>query len=349
MTRRARAAWAGGAAVALAVAAGLFPAAERWAVERDIGRNASAHLTPAERGALAERLRAAAERPGLSPGERSRRLDAAGLAFLWAGRAADAKPLFRAEYDAVRATAPPGALIDLLNKLDNATPPAETAAELDESRRNHAALRALAASASGGTSAVIVRASPVAFAGRIEHFVRDSGATLTPAETRSLLDEAVTLREGALGPWGQSEDAVALLGLADTLERRGDRDRAVAVYERVAGFAGAGATTAFAEVYRLRYPDRTDPRRAAALLAWLGRRPAGEGTGAVEQELGFCHLALKQFPEAAAVFAALVNRKGAGDNSDVQAYNYNLLALALDNAGRKAEADAVRRRPAAGR
>ena len=343
MTRRTRATWAGGAAVALAVAAGFFPIAEWWAVERDIGRNNSAHLTPAERGALAERLRAAAERPGLSPGERSRRLDAAGLAFLWAGRASDAKPLFRAEYDAVRATASPEALIDLLNKLDNATPRASTAAELDESRRNHAALRALAASASGGTSAAIVRASPVAFAGRIEHFVRQSGATLTPAETRSLLDEAVTLREGALGPWAQSEDAVALLGLADTLERRGDRDRAVAVYERVAGFAGAGAATAFEKVYRLRYPDRADPRRAAALLAWLGGRPAGEGTGAAEQELGFCHLALKQFPEAAAVFSALVNRKGAGADSDGQAYNRVMLGLALDNAARSRLGDAPKK------
>lgn len=73
MTRRARAMWAGAVAVAVAFAVGS-PAAGRWAVERDIRRNNSAHLTPAERGELAERLRAAAGRPGLSPGERSRGL-----------------------------------------------------------------------------------------------------------------------------------------------------------------------------------------------------------------------------------------------------------------------------------
>ena len=146
MTRRTRAIWAGGlvAAAVLAVAVG-DPIAERWAVERDIRRSGSTDLMPAERGALADRLRAAAARPGLSPAARVRRLDAAGLAFLRAGRAAEAKPLFRAEYDAIRATAAPDELIDALNKLNNATPSADTAAELDEVRQNHAAIRALAA------------------------------------------------------------------------------------------------------------------------------------------------------------------------------------------------------------
>ena len=332
-----------GAVVAVALASRF---AEGRAVERDICDNNSGHPTPAERGELAERLRAAAGRPELSPGERARRLDAAGLAFTWAGRASDAKPLFRAEYDLVRATATPDAVIDLLNKLNNVTTPVETAAAVDELRQNHAAIRVLGAGATAGSvSALIANSSPARFAGDLERYAREFKGALTPAETRSLLDEAVTLREGALGPWRQSADDYALMGLADALSQRGDPDRAAAVYERVAGLPGEWAAAASARVYELRYPDRADPRRAAAILAWLGGRPAGEGTGAVEQELGFCHLALKQFPEAAAVFAALVNRQGAGAgaDADVQAYNRVMLGLALDNAGRKAEADAVRR------
>ncbi len=343
MSRRTRAILAGGLVVAAVVAVAVgYPVAERWAVERDVRRTGSADLPPAERGALADRLRTAAARPGLSPAARVRRLDAAGLAFLRAGRAAEAKPLFRAEYDAIRATAAPDELIDALNKLNNATPSATTAEELDEVRQNHAAIRFLAARATGVTSAAIVKASPAALARHVEQYVRQSQGALTPAEKRSLLDEAVALREGALGAWQESADATALLGLAEALEQRGDRDRAVAVSERVAGFADAGAAAAFERVYRLRYPDRADPRRAAALLAWLAGRPAGEATAAIRQELGFCHLALKQYPEAAEVLGALVTRTGAEADADVLAYNLTLYAVALDNAGRKAEADAVR-------
>ena len=344
---------AGGLVLAGVVAPGvvLGPRVEdrvrdRMEVGRDLRLN-QAHLSPAERGEVADRLRAAADKPWLSPAERARRLDAAGLACFWAGRAADAKPLFRAEYDLIRDTAGPDELVWLLNKINNCLLNPRTAAELDELRANHAAIRALGPRVRGTSETGVVRASPAVLAEGIERYARHVTGQLPAAEEWALLDEAIRLREDAVGPWQQSTDADGLFRLAEVVALRGDQEKAAALFERVAGFAGPGGwpASAFERVLKLRHPDRADPRRAAAIETWVAGRPNNDHE-ALTQELGFCYLELKKYREAAVLFRGMADRDSAKPAPDPLAVSYHLgmLAKSLDGAGQKAEADAVRQR-----
>ena len=346
----ARTKWAAGfvgLAAVIASGAVLIPWAEAWLRDRlEVGREIklldAANLTPEESAGVGERLRAAADRPWLSPAERAFRLDRAGWAFLRAGRPADAKPLFRAGYELVKDSAEPDEVVESLRKINLCLTDPRTAAEADELRQNHAAIRALGPRVGpGGVGGLTVRSSPADLAKGIEWYVRHRSGTrrLPPAEERALLDEAVGRLDEAVGPWDRSTDADGLFALASVLELRGDNEKAAAVFGRVAGGGGVLGQIAFVRLVDLRYPDATDPRRTAALER--RRSEQNDDNYSINQHLGQSYLAQAKYPEAAAVFRRMADRE---PNRNLVPMHLSWLASTLEKGGQKAEAEAVRQR-----
>ncbi len=240
---RPRAKWALGLAIALAalLAVGV-PLAfvgqslrERYLVNADIRRVEQGGLPPEVFAGFGERLRVAAEAQGLTPRERARRLDAAAVAFVRAGRPGDARPLFRAEYELVRNAVPAHEVLWVLANLNGCLREPRTAPELAEVRENHAAIRALGPRVfpAGSSEMEIVRRSPSEFAGQVEGYVRRAGGALDPAARRDLLGEVVSLRDGATEPDDRAALASVLAQYADALDAAGDRAGAVAVRRRL--------------------------------------------------------------------------------------------------------------------